>query len=133
MKSSRFMNPIKKTILLIDDEEHILRLLQFVLKSIDAHLRVSKTGKEALAFLEQNSASVVLLDYSLPGMNGLETLQHIRKLKDGGNIKVIMLTARDQTVIRAEADGLNVEAFLTKPFSPSDLARRVRELVECDS
>lgn len=133
MKSPRFMNPIKKTILLIDDEEHILRLLQFVLKSIDAHLRVSKTGKEALAFLEQNSASVVLLDYSLPGMNGLETLQHIRKLKDGGNIKVIMLTARDQTVIRAEADGLNVEAFLTKPFSPSELARRVRELVECDS
>ena len=127
------MNPIKKTILLIDDEEHILRLLQFVLKSIDAHLRVSKTGKEALAFLEQNSASVVLLDYSLPGMNGLETLQHIRKLKDGGNIKVIMLTGRDQTVIRAEADGLNVEAFLTKPFSPSDLARRVRELVECAS
>jgi two-component system alkaline phosphatase synthesis response regulator PhoP len=133
MKSPRFMNPIKKTILLIDDEEHILRLLQFVLKSIDAHLRVSKTGKEALAFLEQNSASVVLLDYSLPGMNGLETLQHIRKLKDGGNIKVIMLTARDQTVIRAEAEGLNVEAFLTKPFSPSELARRVRELVECDS
>ena len=133
MKYPRFMNPIKKTILLIDDEEHILRLLQFVLKSIDAHLRVSKTGKEALAFLEQNSASVVLLDYSLPGMNGLETLQHIRKLKGGGNIKVIMLTARDQTAIRAEAEGLNVEAFLTKPFSPSELARRVRELVECDS
>ena len=124
------MNPIKKTILLIDDEEHILRLLQFVLKSIDAHLRVSKTGKEALAFLEQNSASVVLLDYSLPSMNGLETLQHIRELKDGGDIKVIMLTARDQTAIRAEAEGLNVEAFLTKPFSPSELARRVRDLVE---
>ena len=130
MKSLRFMNPIKKTILLIDDEEHILRLLQFVLKSIDAHLRVSKTGKEALAFLEQNSASVVLLDYSLPSMNGLETLQHIRELKDGGDIKVIMLTARDQTAIRAEAEGLNVEAFLTKPFSPSELARRVRDLVE---
>lgn len=130
MKSLRFMNPIKKTILLIDDEEHILRLLQFVLKSLDAHLRVSKTGKEALAFLEQNSASVVLLDYSLPSMNGLETLQHIRELKDGGDIKVIMLTARDQTVIRAEAEGLNVEAFLTKPFSPSELARRVRDLVE---
>lgn len=130
MKYPRFMNPIKKTILLIDDEEHILRLLQFVLKSLDAHLRVSKTGKEALAFLEQNSASVVLLDYSLPSMNGLETLQHIRELKDGGDIKVIMLTARDQTAIRAEAEGLNVEAFLTKPFSPSELARRVRDLVE---
>lgn len=130
MKYPRFMNPIKKTILLIDDEEHILRLLQFVLKSLDADLRVSKTGKEALAFLEQNSASVVLLDYSLPSMNGLETLQHIRELKDGGDIKVIMLTARDQTAIRAEAEGLNVEAFLTKPFSPSELARRVRDLVE---
>ena len=124
---------MKKTILLVDDEEHILRLLQFVLRPIDAHLRVSKTGMEALDFLEQNSAAVVLLDYSLPGMNGLDTLQRIRGLKEGGSIKVIMLTARDQTAIRAEAEGLNVEAFLTKPFSPTDLARRVRELVECPS
>jgi two-component system alkaline phosphatase synthesis response regulator PhoP len=124
---------MKKTILLVDDEEHILRLLQFVLKPIDAHLRVSKTGIEALDFLEKNSAAVVLLDYSLPGMNGIDTLQRIRALKEGGNIKVIMLTARDQTAIRSEADGLNVEAFLTKPFSPSDLARRVRELVEFPS
>ena len=124
---------MKKTILLIDDEEHILRLLQFVLRPIDAILQVTRNGMEALAYLVKNPVAVALLDYSLPGMNGLETLQQIRSLKEGGDIKVIMLTARDQTVIRAEADGLNVEAFLTKPFSPSDLARRVRELVECDS
>jgi two-component system alkaline phosphatase synthesis response regulator PhoP len=121
---------MKKTILLIDDEEHILRLLQFVLRPIDAILQVTRSGMEALAYLVKNPVAVALLDYSLPGMNGLETLQQIRSLKEGGDIKVIMLTARDQTTIRAEAEGLNVEAFLTKPFSPSDLARRVRELVE---
>jgi len=121
---------MKKTILLIDDEEHILRLLQFVLRPIDAILQVTRSGMEALAYLVKNPVAVALLDYSLPGMNGLETLQQIRSLKEGGVIKVIMLTARDQTTIRAEAEGLNVEAFLTKPFSPSDLARRVRELVE---
>jgi two-component system alkaline phosphatase synthesis response regulator PhoP len=121
---------MKKTILLIDDEEHILRLLQFVLRPIDAILQVTRNGMEALAYLVKNPVAVALLDYSLPGMNGLETLQQIRSLKEGGDIKVIMLTARDQTTIRAEAKGLNVEAFLTKPFSPSDLARRVRELVE---
>ena len=130
---SHFTATMKKTILLVDDEEHILRLLQFVLRPIDAHLRVSKTGMEALDFLEKNSAALVLLDYSLPGMNGLDTLQRIRGLKEGGSIKVIMLTARDQTAIRAEAEGLNLEAFLTKPFSPTDLARRVRELVESPS
>jgi len=124
---------MKKTILLIDDEEHILRLLQFVLRPIDAILQVTRSGMEALAYLVKNPVAVALLDYSLPGMNGLETLQQIRSLKEGGDIKVIMLTARDQTTIRAEAEGLNVEAFLTKPFSPSDLARRVRELVECAS
>ena len=121
---------MKKTILLIDDEEHILRLLQFVLRPIDAILQVTRSGMEALAYLVKNPVAVALLDYSLPGMNGLETLQQIRSLKEGGDIKVIMLTARDQTTIRAEAEGLNVEAFLTKPFSPSDLARRVRELLE---
>ena len=105
-------------------------VVQFVLRPIDAILQVTRNGMEALAYLVKNPVAVALLDYSLPGMNGLETLQQIRSLKEGGDIKVIMLTARDQTTIRAEAEGLNVEAFLTKPFSPSDLARRVRELVE---
>ncbi len=120
---------MKYEILLIDDDEKILSLLKFILKTVGAQLRVSKTGEEALAFIESNPASLVLIDYSLPGMNGIELLHHIRALKDGGDIKVMMVTARDQTVLREEAEGLNVAAFISKPFSPSDLLHTVQAMV----
>jgi len=116
---------MNKSILLVDDEEHMLRLLQFALKSVQATVHARKSGADAIAFLSGQPADLVLLDYSMPGMDGVETLRGIRALDGGADINVIMLTARDQTAIRAEAADLNVAAFLTKPFSPSDLARRV--------
>jgi len=119
---------MNKTVLLVDDEEHMLRLLQFALKSVPVTTRALRSGAEALAVLAGQPADLVLLDYSMPGMNGVETLRRIRDMDGGGGVKVVMLTARDQTAIRQEAAGLNVEAFLTKPFSPSDLARRVLAL-----
>jgi DNA-binding response OmpR family regulator len=120
---------VKKQILLIDDEEHMLRLLQFALKTVSASIHCVKHGDAAVDFLKANKPNLVLLDYAMPGMDGVETLRNIRTQEGGSAVPVIMLTARDQTAIRKEAAGLNVEAFLTKPFSPSDLARRARELL----
>ena len=119
-----------KQILLIDDEEHMMRLLRFALKPLSAQIHCINRGEAAVNYLRENSADLVLLDYSMPELDGVSTLRKIRELDGGGEVKVIMLTARDQTVIRKDAAGLNVEAFLTKPFSPSDLVRRVRELLD---
>lgn len=121
---------MKKHILLIDDEEHMLRLLQFALKSVPADLHCLKRGDDAVEFLRKTPVDLVLLDYSMPGVNGVETLRQIRALDGGESIRVIMLTSRDQTAIRQDAEGLSVDAFLTKPFSPSDLARRVRDVLQ---
>jgi len=120
---------MSKSILLIDDEEHMLRLLQFALRPIPAVVHCFRRGDAACEHLATTPADLVLLDYSMPGLDGVETLRRIRSLPGGDATKVIMLTARDQTAIREAAAGLNVAAFLTKPFSPSDLARRVRELM----
>ena len=120
---------MKKQILLIDDEEHMLRLLQFALKTVSASIHCVKRGDAAVDFLKANKPNLVLLDFAMPGMNGVETLRHIRAQEGGSAVPVIMLTARDQMTIRKEAAGLNVEAFLTKPFSPSDLVQRARELL----
>jgi CheY-like chemotaxis protein len=121
---------VKNQILLVDDEEHMLRLLQFCLKPIPASIHCVKRGDAAVEFFKANHPNLVLLDYSMPGMDGVETLRQIRTQEGGGAVPVIMLTARDQTAIRKEAAGLHVEAFLTKPFSPSDLVRRARELLD---
>lgn len=120
---------MSKQILLVDDEEHMLHLLRFALKDVPAYLRCVKCGSEALSLLERESVDLVLLDYSMPGLDGVETLRRIRALERGERIRVIMLTSRDQTSIRREAEGLRVDAFLTKPFSPRDLALRVSEVL----
>ena len=112
---------MKNQILLIDDEAHMLRLLQFALKPISASIHCVTRGDDAVEYLKANKPNLVLLDYAMPGMDGVETLRQIRAQESGRAVPVIMLTARDQTAIRKDAAGLNVEAFLTKPFSPSDL------------
>lgn len=120
---------MNKLILLVDDEEHMLRLLQFALRPVGADLQCVKCGEDAISFLQDHHPALVLLDYSMPGLDGVETLRRIREQENGLNVQVIMLTARDQTAIRKEAAGMKVEAFITKPFSPSDLVRRVKELL----
>ena len=107
----------------------MLRLLRFALKPVSAQIHCVSRGAAAVEFLKENPSDLVLLDYSMPDLDGVETLRQIRKLEGGDTIRVIMLTARDQTAIRKEAAGLNVEAFLTKPFSPSQLARRAQDLL----
>ena len=120
---------MKNQILVVDDEEHMLRLLRFALKPVYASIHCVKCGDDAVEFFKAHSPKLVLVDYAMPGMDGVETLRHIRAQKGGSTVAVIMLTARDQTAIRKEAAGLHVAAFLTKPFSPSDLVRRARELL----
>jgi DNA-binding response OmpR family regulator len=121
---------VKSQILLVDDEEHMLRLLRFALKPVSASIHCVKCGDDAVEFIKANHPQLVLLDYAMSGMNGVETLRLIRAQEgDSAAVPVIMLTARDQTAIRKEAAGLHVAAFLTKPFSPSDLVRRARELL----
>lgn len=121
---------MEKTILIVDDEEHMLRLLRFALRSVPAQLHCVKTGGDAIAFFQRVPADLVLLDYSMPGLNGVDTLKGIRGLPEGTSTRVIMLTSRDQTSIRVDAQGLSVDAFLTKPFSPTDLERRVTEMLQ---
>jgi len=120
---------MNKQILIVDDEEHMIRLLQFALKPVAAEITAVKRGEAAVAHLVQHPTDLVILDYSMPGLNGVETLRRIRETAGCDGLHVIMLTARDQTAIRQEAAGLNVAAFLTKPFSPSDLVRRANELL----
>lgn len=120
-----------KTILLIDDEEHMIRLLQFALRPVGAHLAAVKSGPAALRYLETHSAAdAIILDYSMPDQDGVETLRAIRALPNGADIPVVMLTARDQTLIRKDAEGLKVHSFMTKPFSPAALQQTLRAVLD---
>ena len=118
------------TILIVDDQELMIRVLQATLKPLGVPLASAKSGEEAVRYIEETGVPRgIIMDFSMPGQDGVETLRQIRRLASGASIPVIMLTARDQTLIRKEAEGLHVHAFLTKPFSPNALLQTIREML----
>ena len=117
------------TILIVDDQELMIRVLQATLKPLGVPLASAKSGAEAVRYIEETGVPRGIMEFSMPGQDGVETLRQIRKLASGASIPVVMLTARDQTLIRKEAEGLHVHAFMTKPFSPNALLQTIREML----
>lgn len=118
------------TLLVVDDQDLIHRLVQAAVESLASQLLLACSGDDALRTLEEEELpDGIVLDYSMPGKDGVETLQRIRELPGGAAVPVIMLTGWDQTAIRKAAEGLDVYCFMTKPFSPAALCRSVEEMV----
>lgn len=108
-----------KHILIVDDEPMNLKLVEFALKD-ESHYRLHKagSGQEALEILERESMDLVLLDVRMPGMDGYETLVHIREKSD---VPVVFMTADKNALELERGRELGVEDFVTKPFMPAVL------------
>jgi len=114
------------TVLLVDDETDTLESLrQLFDREVDVH--VAKSGREALAFLGRTPVDLMVVDYRMPGMNGLELLAEVEKRAPG--IDCIMITGVPDPPVAARAlnDG-GLRRFLPKPVDPQELLRVVREL-----
>jgi two-component system KDP operon response regulator KdpE len=112
----------KVTILVVDDEPPIVRLVQMKLEADGMRVRTAHNGPDALAVLEDETIDLIVLDVTMPGMDGFETLRHIRATS---NLPVIMLTARtlDADKLRGLMSG--ADDYMTKPFNPDELAARI--------
>ncbi len=118
-------------ILIVDDQELMYRVLQATLRPLGARLSWVKSGAEAIQHIKSIGApDALVLDFSMPDMDGVETLRQIRKLDFGDSIPVVMLTARDQTHIRTDAEGLQIHSFMTKPFSPNLLLSTLKQILQ---
>lgn len=125
------MNMILPAVLIVDDQEMMIRVLQATLRPLGVPLATAKSGADAVRYVAETGVpGAIILDFSMPDQDGVETLRQIRKLASGASIPVVMLTARDQTLIRKEAEGLHVHAFLTKPYSPNALRQTIREMLD---
>lgn len=123
--------PSTSHILIVDDQELMYRVLQATLRPLGARLSWAKSGAEAIHHIESLGApDALVLDFSMPDMDGVETLRQIRKLDCGNSIPVVMLTARDQTHIREDAEGLQIHSFMTKPFSPNLLLSTLKQILQ---
>jgi DNA-binding NtrC family response regulator len=116
------------TILLVDDEPLNLDLLEQELSDLGYTIEKAGSGQAALAKLAKLPVDLVLLDYQMPGMNGIEVLGEIRKIH--GDLPVIMITAYGTIERAVEAIKSGADDFITKPFDPDHLALVVKKALE---
>jgi two-component system, OmpR family, alkaline phosphatase synthesis response regulator PhoP len=125
------MDQSRKTILVADDEPFIRRSLEFVLKK-EGYLVVSaKDGQEAWDKLKNGTRpEIVFLDVMMPKLTGFELCQKIKSDTQLCKVYVILLTARWQASDREYAETIGADEYITKPFSPSHIIRRVSEILK---
>jgi CheY-like chemotaxis protein len=121
----------KPTILLLDDEPLNLLLLEHALRADGmpaAELAIFDDPIAALTWCGANRPEICLIDYCMPGMDGLEFLRQVRRLPGFDAVPVIMLTAAPDPVVRESAFALGAQDFIRKPYEAAELQRRLRPL-----
>lgn len=114
------------TILVIDDEESILNVVEAYLKADGNTIYTARDGAAGLAAFQRYQPDLVILDIMLPEMDGLEVLQAIRRTSE---VYVILLTAKSEEFDRVMGLTVGADDYLTKPFSPRELAARVKAVL----
>lgn len=114
-------------LLIVDDEPAIVQVLRERLEREGFGVHVVATGEEALTALETMPYALLLLDVGLPGMDGFEVLRQLRSR--GYDLPIIVLTARDEEIDRVVGLELGADDYVVKPFSPRELAARVRAIL----
>lgn len=116
----------QKIVLIVDDDFHIVNVLTLKLKNAHYEVISASNGEEALQRIEERSPDLVITDFSMPVMNGVDLVRRIRESENTKDIPVIMLTARGQTVEEGDDGVPRIEALLSKPFSPREVLSQVQ-------
>lgn len=114
---------MKANVLIIEDDDDIANLISMYLKRDGIDTVVAGSGESGLDSFRNDDADLVVLDINLPGMDGYEVLQAIKKERD---VPVVMVTARREDVDAILGFGMGADDYVAKPFSPKVLAARIR-------
>ena len=121
-----------KKILAVDDEKHIVRLVQVNLERAGYTVVTANDGKEALEKVAEENPDLVVLDVMMPYMDGFEVLQNLRRSPATRDIPVIMLTAKAQDADVFKGWQSGVDCYLTKPFNPMELLSFVKRIFSAE-
>lgn len=119
-----------RTILLADDEANLRTLVRTTLEDPLHRILEASDGESVLAMARESHPDLVLLDWMMPGLTGIEVVRALRADPTTAEIPVLMLTARGQEKDREQAHALGVQGYLVKPFSPLELLERVHEILQ---
>ena len=118
------------SVLVVDDEPHILHSLEFLMKRENYDVRVASDGEAALQAIDERCPDLILLDVMMPKRDGYSVCQTIRANPDWKQLRIIMLTAKGRDIEREKGLALGADDYITKPFSTRDLLELVKQYLE---
>lgn len=113
----------KETILIVDDEKEIRKLIQIYLKNEGYNTILAENGEEALKILESNDIHLIVLDIMMPKMDGIEACL---KIREDRNMPIIMLSAKSEDMDKILGLTTGADDYVTKPFNPLELVARIK-------
>lgn len=116
-------------ILLAEDEPVIRMLITDTLEDEGYDIDIATDGAEAMTYIEKNQYDLLILDYMMPRMTGMEVIGKVREMPENQQLKILMLSAKNQHSERERVMQIGANEFMSKPFSPMELIRRVREML----
>ena len=118
-----------RRVLVVDDEPHIRTVLRGYLEAAGFAVSEAADGEAAVDEVRRDPPDLVLLDVMLPGADGLEVLRQVRTFSD---VYVILVTARTEEIDKLLGLGVGADDYITKPFSPREVAARVKAVLRRD-
>ena len=118
---------VAKTILIVDDDPHILEVIQYALNRAGFTTVTAKEGLGALAANREVEPDLVILDINLPEMDGLDVCREIRKSSD---VPILFLSSRDEEIDRIVGLEIGGDDYVSKPFSPRELVARAKVILK---
>ena len=115
----------KGRILLVEDDAALAELLIYHLTREEFDVQHTSDGEEAMLLAQENAPDLVLLDWMIEGLSGIEVCRRLRRLPGSANVPIIMLTARGEEADRVRGLETGADDYVTKPFSPRELVARV--------
>jgi two-component system alkaline phosphatase synthesis response regulator PhoP len=118
-----------KKVLVVDDEVHIVHVVAIKLRNNDYEVISADNGAEAYQLACQEKPDIIVSDYQMPVMSGLELIEKLRQNEETKDIPVIMLTARSFSITKEQQEELQISGCLSKPFSPKELLGNIEDVL----
>jgi len=119
-----------KKVLVADDEIHIVQVVAMKLRNNGFEVVTADNGLDAYKLCCEEKPDIILTDYQMPGLTGIELIEKIRGTSGFENVPVIMLTARGFAVDDQQREKLNIAECISKPFSPKELLNHVENVLQ---
>lgn len=120
---------LRKKVLVVDDEIHIVHVVAIKLRNNDYDVISAENGAEAFKLACSENPDIIVTDYQMPVMSGLELIERLRQCEQTKDIPVIMLTARSFAIEDRQKEDLQISQCLSKPFSPKELLENIEDIL----